>query len=156
MEIQNINTFSIVGMSVRTSNENGQAGTDIPALWNKFLSENGPQQISNKIDSTLYCVYTEYEKDHTKPYTTVLGCRVENLDAVPFGMIGLQIETGAYLKRTAQGNLNEGIVFSAWNDIWSSDLPRHFTTDFEVYGEKAQNPAAAEVDIFVALDTAPR
>jgi len=31
------------------------------------------------------------------------------------------------------------------------DLGRIFTADFEVYGEKAQNPSDAEVDIFIAV-----
>lgn len=154
MEKKKISNFRIIGMSVRTSNENAQAATDIPALWNKFLSENGPQQITGKIDESLYCVYTEYEKDHAKPYTTILGCRVAESTTVPFGMVETTIEAGEYLKFTAQGNLNEGIVFNTWNEIWSSDLPRRFTTDFEVYGIKAQNPAAAEVDIFIAADRA--
>lgn len=153
MEIDHINSFQIIGMSVRTSNEDGQAATDIPALWHKFLSENGPQQIENKVDGTLYCVYTEYEKDHTKPYTTILGCRVDNGGTVPFGMVATTIASGNYMKKTAIGNLNEGIVFNAWNEIWNADLPRYFTSDFEVYGTKAQNPTAAEVDIFIALNT---
>ena len=35
--------------------------------------------------------------------------------------------------------------------IWNSDLDRSFTSDFEIYGEKAQNPETAEVDIFIAI-----
>ncbi len=31
------------------------------------------------------------------------------------------------------------------------DMDRAFTADFEVYGEKAQNPSDAEVDIFIAV-----
>ena len=43
------------------------------------------------------------------------------------------------------------MVFGEWTKIWNSDLVRTFTADFEVYGEKAQNPENAEVDIFVAI-----
>jgi predicted transcriptional regulator YdeE len=31
------------------------------------------------------------------------------------------------------------------------DLDRSYTADFEIYGEKAQNPENAEVDIFIAV-----
>ena len=32
--------FKIIGISVRTINENNKAMMDIPALWNKFLLKN--------------------------------------------------------------------------------------------------------------------
>ncbi|WP_370527302.1 GyrI-like domain-containing protein [Pedobacter sp. SYSU D00535] len=58
---------------------------------------------------------------------------------------------GGFTKFTAKGNLNEGIVFQEWTKIWNMDFPRKYTADFEVYGERAQNPEAAEVDIFIAV-----
>ncbi|TAF32349.1 MAG: AraC family transcriptional regulator [Cytophagales bacterium] len=150
MSKQTVLKFSIIGIAVRTTNENGQSAQDIPALWNKFMSEGILQQIPNKVDNTLYCIYTDYEKDHTKPYTTLLGCKVTILDQVPAGMIGKVFETDHYLKHTAKGNILKGMVFEAWNQIWSSDLKRTFKVDFEVYGTKAQNPEDAEVDIFIS------
>ncbi len=151
MSNQTIQKFSVIGISVRTSNENGQAGQDIPALWNKFMTEGIAEQIPNKIDNSIYCIYTEYEKDHTKPYTTILGCKVENLDAIPNGMVGKIFEETTYSKHIAKGNILQGMVFNEWTKIWNSDLSRTFTADFEVYGEKAQNPENAEVDIFIAV-----
>ncbi|MET0945707.1 MAG: effector binding domain-containing protein, partial [Flavobacterium sp.] len=127
-----IQKFSIIGISVRTTNENGQSGTDIPALWNKFMEEGIAEKIPNKIDNALYCVYTEYEKDHTKPYTTILGCLVSSLDFIPEGMTGKTIEKAVYEKFTAKGNLQENIVFNEWLKIWNSDLDRSFTSDFEI------------------------
>ena len=146
-----IESFFIIGISIRTTNENQQSANDIPKLWNKFLSENILDQIPNKIDNTIYCVYTDYEKDHTKPYTTVLGCKVENLSTVPKGLIGKVIDKRYYEVFTAKGNLAEGVVFQEWVKIWSAPIPRVYTADFEVYGEKAQNPKSAEIDIFIAI-----
>ena len=143
--------FSIIGISVRTTNEDGRAGQDIPALWNKFMTEGITEKIPNKTDNSIYCIYTEYEKDHTKPYTTILGCKVENLDTIPNGMVGKTFEEANYAKHIATGNILQGMVFNEWTKIWNSDLDRTFTADFEVYGEKAQNPENAEVDIFIAV-----
>jgi predicted transcriptional regulator YdeE len=143
--------FSIIGISVRTTNENGQSGKDIPALWNKFIAEEILQQIPNKTSNDIYCIYTDYEKDHTKPYTTILGCVVEHLDLIPDGMVAKIVEGENYERFTAKGNLAEGIVFNEWMKIWNSDLNRAFTADFEIYGEKAQNPENAEVNIYIAL-----
>jgi predicted transcriptional regulator YdeE len=80
-----------------------------------------------------------------------LGCQVEHLDTIPDGMVGKTFEEALYSKYTAKGNLMHGIVFDEWTKIWNSDLDRTFTADFEVYGEKAQNPEDAEVDIFIAV-----
>ena len=143
--------FDIIGIAVRTTNENGQAGQDIPALWNKFMSEGIAAKIPNKIDDSIYCIYTEYEKDHTKPYTTILGCKVENLNNIPADMIGKSFGEATYNQYLAKGNLSEGVVFEAWTKIWNSDLDRTFTADFEVYGAKAQNPTEAEVEIFIGV-----
>jgi predicted transcriptional regulator YdeE len=151
MGIQKIKSFSVIGISIRTTNENGQAEQDIPALWNKFMTERTIEKIPNKIDNTVYCIYTDYEKDHTKPYTTILGCKVENLNNIPNEMVYKTFEESEYEKFVAKGNILKGMVFGEWTKIWNSDLDRAFTADFEVYGEKAQNPEKAEVDIFVAV-----
>ncbi|MGG9964249.1 GyrI-like domain-containing protein [Ferruginibacter sp. SUN106] len=151
MEIQKINNFSIIGIAVRTTNENGQSGKDIPLLWSKFMSEGVIEKIPNKIDNTLYCMYTDYEKDHTKPYTTILGCKVAGLSNIPERMIGKTIETGNYTRYNVKGNLLQGAVFEAWLKIWATPITRTYTADFEVYGEKAQDPANGEIDIFIAV-----
>jgi len=146
-----IQKFNLIGISVRTTNENGQSGKDIPALWSQFMSEEIQSKIPNKVSEDIFCIYTDYEKDHTKPYTTILGCKVENLDVVPENMIDKTIESAHYEEFIAKGNLSEGIVFNKWLEIWNSDLDRSFTADFEVYGEKTQNPENAEVAIYIAL-----
>ncbi|MDR3023185.1 GyrI-like domain-containing protein [Chryseobacterium sp.] len=146
-----IEPFKVVGISVRTTNENGQAAKDIPVLWEKLISEDILNSIPNKIDNTIYSIYTDYEKDHTKPYTTVLGCKVENLNNIPEGMTGYSFEGGNYVKFTTKGDLSKGLVINEWLKIWEMDLGRIFTADFEIYGEKAQNPSDAEVDILIAV-----
>lgn len=146
-----IEPFKVIGIAVRTTNENNQAAEDIPVLWEKFMKENMVEKIPNKIDNTIYSIYTEYEKDHTKPYTTLLGCKVENLDIIPEGMVGKSFEGGNYVKFNTKGNLAEDLVINEWIKIWNMDLERIFTADFEIYGEKAQNPEEAEVDILIAV-----
>jgi predicted transcriptional regulator YdeE len=151
MSNQTISAFKVIGISIRTTNENSQASQDIPALWNHFIAQGIIEQIPNKIDNSIYCIYTDYEKDYTKPYTTILGCKVENLDIIPHGMVGKVFEGATYKKYTAKGNILQGLVYNEWTKIWNSSLDRAYTADFEVYGEKAQNPESAEVDIFVAV-----
>ncbi len=152
MQTVKIAAFKIIGLSVRTSNANGQSAQDIGALWGKFMSEGISSKIPNKIEDTVFSIYTNYEGDHTMPYDTVLGCKVDSLDEIPEGMIGQSFEGGEHVKFVAKGNLAQGAVYQTWGTIWGSELDRKYTADFEVYGEKAQNPADAEVDIFVAVN----
>ena len=151
MSIETIPSFHVIGISVRTTNENGQAMQDIPALWARFMEEQVAAQIPGKINEDLYCIYTDYEKDHTRPYTTLLGCRVTSLEQIPRGMTGKTFTEGNYTRFTAKGNLAQGIVYNEWIKIWNTPLDRAFTSDFEVYGAKSVNPENAEVDIFIAL-----
>lgn len=144
-------SFQLIGISIRTTNENGQSANDIPALWEKFMSEALIEKIPNRVNDTLYCIYTNYEKDHTKPYTTILGCQVENLNEIPEGMIGKTFEEANYQKFTAKGNLMQGAVFNEWTRIWNAEIPRTFIADFEVYDEKSHNPEDAEVEIFIGV-----
>jgi predicted transcriptional regulator YdeE len=148
-----IETFHIIGISVRTTNESNQAAKDIGELWNIFVSENILDKIHNKIDDTVYAIYTDYESDYTKPYTMLLGCKVESVETIPEGMVVKTVKKGVYAQFIAKGDLTKGIVFEEWQKIWKANLNRRYTTDFEVYTTNAQDPANATVPIFIAINT---
>lgn len=143
--------FNVIGIEVRTTNQDGQATQDIPALWHRFMSNNLAATIPNKLSDDIYCLYTEYEKDHTLPYTTMIACKVASLDTIPEGMTGKTIDGGYFTKYTAKGNLVQGAVYNEWKNIWATATNRAFTTDYEIYGAKAANPEDGEVDIFVGV-----
>ena len=151
MQTVKIKLFNIIGISIRTTNENGQASQEIAELWQKFMTEAIVSKIPNKIDNDVYSLYTEYESDHTKPYTTILGCKVENLDNIPDGMVGSSFKGGNYIKTSAKGDLMQGLIVNHWSKIFEMDLERIYSADFEVFGEKAQNPSDAEVDFYVSI-----
>ena len=141
----------MIGISVRTTNENQRAAEDIAQLWQRFMGESILAQIPNKVDTTIYSLYTDYEGDHTKPYTSILGCRVTKLDELPEGMVARSFNGGEYVKTSARGDLIKGLIVNHWSKIFEMDLDRAYTADFETFGEKAQNPADAEVDFYVAV-----
>lgn len=149
----NLSSMKVIGITVRTSNAAGASGTDIPTLWNRFMSEEVLLKIPNRINDRIYCIYTDYESDHTKPYTTLLGCQVTELDTIPHGMTGIEIPKGIYEQVSVTGNLMNGIVFEAWMDIWQRPLNRTYIADFEVYDEKAADMSNAEVTIFVGVQS---
>ena len=151
MQTVKIEPFNIIGISIRTTNENGQASKEIAELWGKFMSESILEKIPNKVDNEIYSLYTDYESDHTKPYTAILGCKVENLDNIPSGMVGKSFSGGTYKKTTAKGDLTQGLVVNQWSKIFEMELDRTYDADFEIFGEKAQNPSNAEVDFYVGV-----
>ena len=151
MQTVKIEPFKMIGIAIRTTNEGQKADKEIAELWQRFLGENILDKIPNKIDYTIYSLYTEYEGDYTKPYTAILGCKVSHLDEIPEGMVGKSFDGGTYSKTTTKGNLMEGLILNHWAKIWEMDLNRAYTADFESFGEKAQNPSEAEVDFYVAI-----
>lgn len=150
-----IEPFNLIGIAVRTTNEGGQASTDIAAMWQKFLSEDLANQIPNKVDHEILSLYTDYEGDHTQPYTAILGCKVSHLGDIPGQMIGKSFKGGSYVKTTARGDLTQGLIVNHWSMIFEMELDRAFVADFEVFDEKAQNPSDAEVTFFVGVKTEP-
>lgn len=152
MQKVKIEPFKIIGISVRTTNENNQGAKDIGELWEKFISEGIAEKIPNKIENSVLSIYTNYEGDYTQPYDTILGCKVSSLDNIPDGMVGQSFDGGSYLKSSAKGDLKDGIIATHWHKIWKMDLDRAYTADFEFFGEKAQNPSNAEVDFYIAVN----
>ncbi len=151
MKIKKINSFNVIGISVRTQNHQDNTLQDMNNLWMKFMGEQISNNIPNKQSEDIYAVYTHYDGDYNQPYTMILGHVVDSLETIPEGMSGVSIEEGNYLPMVAKGDLNEGVVYKAWESIWQSDYPRAYTADFEVYGNKTVDPNDAEVDIFIAV-----
>lgn len=151
MQNVNIKPFNLIGIAIKTTNQNGQAAKEIPALWDRFMTENILSKIPNKINNNIYSLYTAYEGDHSKPYTTIIGCEVEHINNIPEGMTGKSFNGGNYIKITAKGDLTKGLIINEWHKIWNMNLERVYTADFEIYGDKAQNINDAEVDLFIAI-----
>ena len=95
-EAVNVDEFFVAGITVRTIN-NGQSRHDMTALWEKFARDPVFRKLENKVSNDIYCVYTEFETDHTGHYTAILGCKVKSLALVPDGFTGIVIPEDNYL-----------------------------------------------------------
>jgi predicted transcriptional regulator YdeE len=150
LETTYLENFYIIGIAVRTTNQNGQAQADIGELWGRFFRQNVISQTPDKISKDLYCVYTNYESDFQGPYTTVLGCRVVSLQNIPDELTGLTIPAATYQVYMSQGKLPD-CVGETWHYIWQNAQNRKYIADFDVYGPEAQNPEAAIVKTYVSI-----
>ena len=143
-------SFFVIGIEVRTQNSPEGAMQDIPALWERFYKECILDKIPNKISSDVLGLYTDYEKDFTKPYTLVIGCMATSLETIPKGMVGKRVPSAKYAVFTAKFPFPQSII-QTWQEIWKAPLPRTYTGDFEYYGEKFAHPTSGEVDIYIAV-----
>lgn len=149
---KNIENLQIIGIEVRTSNQNNQASKDMTELWNRFFTETISQQITNKTSESIYSVYTDYESDFTGNYTAILGFEVTSLETIPDGLTGREFPKESFQVFTAKGKMPDAVV-DTWKTIWNQDaeLGRKYTYDFELYDAKSQQGDNSEVDIFIAI-----
>jgi predicted transcriptional regulator YdeE len=126
---QSLGSFTVVGIARRQSNDHPD---EIGKLWQDFSASGGVKQIPNRKSDDIYAVYTEYEGDHTKPYTMVLGCEVTEVGSLPKGLVAKIISDAKYAVFDAKGPQPTSVI-SAWKHIWSSSLVRAYTADFDHY-----------------------
>lgn len=139
--------IALIGIEVRT---NSASATDIGELWQKFYANAIQDRIANCIDSRLFGLYSDYESDHTGDFSFMIGCPVSNIEVVPQGMVARTIPAQSYRVMRAEGTLPDALV-ETWQIIWQSDIRRAYSSDFELYDDRAADADNAEVDIFVAL-----
>jgi predicted transcriptional regulator YdeE len=152
MNIIELEEINLLGLSLgkKTTNENGLSAIDCGALWQKFIAGNYAEKIPGKSDDSVLAVYHQYEGDHTRPFSYFIGCKVEAGTTAPEGLDSLVIPRGSYQIIVSSGKM-PGCIADTWKEIWKSDIPRAYQTDFEVYGEKSRNWNEAEVEVFISI-----
>ena len=142
--------FDVIGIALRADNTDPAVGEKIGAHWQRFFAEGVPGRIPDAVDGAFIAVYADYEGDHSKPYTLTVGLRVAAGAEPPDDMVKIHVPPQSYAMVTAKGAMPDAVV-EAWQAIWASDLERAYSVDFEVYDDRAQDPANAEVDILIAV-----
>lgn len=140
---------TIMGISCKTSNNPEAGPKDIMKLWERFYKEDILHKIPHLASKEVFALYCNYEGDHTKPYTLIIGCPVSFIEDIPFGMSIKHIPGGTYALFKAIGKHPQALI-ETWGEIWGSDLTRTYTGDFEVYGPKFVCKPQ-EVEVFVAI-----
>src|SRR5437016_3279485 len=131
--------FQVVGIAQRTSNARP---AEIGALFRRFHAENTLAKIEDKLDDSAITLYTDYESDHTGPFTMVLGAIVHRADRVPNGMVARTVPAQRYAVIEARGAMPAALI-ATWSAVWASDLPRSYGVDFDLFS----GPDAADVHV---------
>jgi predicted transcriptional regulator YdeE len=140
----------VMGIECRTSNDPSAGPQDIPKHWGKFFSENIPAQIPNKASDEIIALYCDYEGDCTKPYSLVIGYRVTSSEQIPEGMVVKTLPATSYALFRAVGEHPKSLI-DTWGQVWTTNLKRTYSGDFESYGDKFQADPK-EVDVLIAIE----
>ena len=113
--------------------------------------------ISSRANDTIYALYTGYDKDRNSDYDFVIGVRVVTTDSVPPGMVLKHVPSGKYAVITSGKGPAFQVVPGAWQQVWKLEDDaqlggtRAYSTDYEIYDQRARDPQAVQVDLFISV-----
>jgi len=150
--------FWVVGIQARTTNAKEMSGQGvISQMWGRFFKENIPDKIPNKVDSTIYAVYSGYASDRNGEYDFMIGAKVNAVTGVPEGMVTAKVPAGRYAVVPSATGPVEQVVPAVWRQVWEMEDKhtlggvRAYQTDFEVYDQRSQDPKNSQVDLYIGL-----
>lgn len=148
-EVVNLKEKKVVGLNIRTNNNDPNMSNDIGKLWNKFFNQGIFSEIKNKVNERAIGLYSNYESDFTGDYDMTVACEVSDDKEIPKGTIVKTIPAGKYAKFFVKGHMQKA-VYEFWQELWKMDLNRAYTCDFEEYiNSDIDN---AEINIYIALN----
>jgi predicted transcriptional regulator YdeE len=149
--------FTVMGISVRTSNaEQMTAAAPIGKQWERLFKEGVLAAIPNKADANIVAVYSDYASDKDGEYNYLLGARVTKVESVPAGMTVKNVPAGRYAVFTSERGPVQKVVVEMWQRVWATPKSalggdRAYKADYEVYDQRAQNPADSVVDLYIGV-----
>ena len=149
-EIVELEEKKVVGVKIKTTNQNGKSIEDIGMTWQKLFADGIYEKIQDKVNNKTIGLYTEYEGDYTKPYTFVAGAEVSEELENNKEIVTKIIPKGKYARFIITGDVQNS-VGQAWKEIWSMDLKRKYNCDFEEYQNNSQDMQNQEIHIYIAI-----
>lgn len=154
-----LDEFYLIGIDCYTSNaleKDPLNGSIFPCIRRYFHEKLFEKILNRKNPGVTYCVYTEYEKDHTGMYTYFIGEKVNSIEDLPEGFKSLHIPSQRYAKFTAGPGSMPDVVAKPWQAIWVMTPEeiggdRSYIADFEIYDERASDHNNIILDIYVGL-----
>lgn len=149
--------FTVIGIEARTNNTK-EAGSDgiIGKQWQRLMSEHLLESIPGKLGPDIYAVYTEYASDANGDYTYILGAKVEPAAKPPDGMVRVDVPAGRYAEFTSEKGPVQKVVPGTWKQVWeyfsnARHGQRAYRADYELYDQRAADPANAQVAVNIGL-----
>lgn len=147
-EVVQLEEKIIVGLSARTNNMSPEMGMVIGGLWEQFYGNGIYAMAKNKVSDKSLGIYTDYEGNEKNDYTVMVGCEVSEVENLQEGVIKRVFPAGKFAKFIVKGHMKKAVA-EFWQQLWSMDLPRSFTWDFEEY--QNADMENAEIHIYIGL-----
>lgn len=140
---------TLVGIGIKTTNEEGKGAIDIGNTWGHFFSTGIIEKIQYKKDKNIFGLYTEYEGDFTNPYMFYACCEVtENNE--DFDLTTIRVPGGKFAKFSVTGN-SQKVIGPLWETIWNTDLDRTYIADYEIYHSDFTDPNQQLIEIYIGI-----
>lgn len=158
--LANTDEIKLIGFVVTTDNatELNPATSKIGPLVRDYFSLNMPSILPNLSNPGVnIAAYTAYDNAENLGYTYYFGEQVDSLELIPIGLATVTLPAGKYIKFTTDTGPMPTVVIDAWREIWNMSEAelggkRNFIADYEVYDERALNPEATVVDIYIGIE----
>jgi predicted transcriptional regulator YdeE len=158
-ELTKKTAIKLIGLTARTNNKNEMDAqtAKIGELAGRYWGQNIALQIPHrKNPGVTLSVYHEYETNEHGDYSYFIGEEVDSLENIPAGFTALTIPAATYQKFTTGSGPFPDVVINAWQKIWQMSATdfggeRAYHADFELYDQRACDPANASLDVFVGI-----
>jgi len=131
---------------IRVTNNDLDLSQKMTALWTDFMTMSNV--IPNTVTNYPICTYSNYESDEKGAYNAAIGLAIHTAPQTDNDLVSTTIPAGPYAKFVVTGEFPQAIS-ACWQQIWSMDLPRKFTCDFEMY--IADETEQQTAHIYIAL-----
>ena len=144
---------TVAGIGLRTPTLSESAAADIGGLWSRFYRDVF-HRIPHKTTGRGIGLYHHYESDHLGGYDMMACCEVSDTEDLPADLLPARISGGPYARFILRGDVQKDVA-AFWRKLWTMDLPRAYTTDFEEYICGSGGPENMEIHIYIALKEGP-
>lgn len=148
-EIVDLKEKTVAGLTIRTSNNDSNMSQSIGNLWQKFFADGVYQSILNKQNDKSIGLYSNYESNVQAAYDLMVCCEIRDTTRLPSGVNTQIIPAGKYAKFIVHGDVQQAVA-EFWTKLWSMDLDRKYSCDFEEYQSGDMNNA--EIHIYISLN----
>lgn len=149
-EVVELTEKKVIGITARTRNNDEDMPLIIGGLWQRFFTDGIYQSILHKRNDCSIGLYSDYESNVDGLYDVTVCCEVSKFEGQPADVAVKTIPPGKYAKFVVRGHMQRA-VGEFWTKLWSMDLDRRYSSDFEEYqsGGDADN---CEIHVYIAIN----
>lgn len=121
-----------VGVSIKTTYENGQYKDDIKTIWNYFFEKDISSLVKNKLDKRIYAVYSDYGGKHDNYFRVTIGYKTSANAKVYKGLNKILIPAKRFAALSTKEK-GKNAINNLWDKVIDSDLNENREYSIEIY-----------------------